>query len=245
MNAEAKRMFGVRVLVAGAANGIGEAIARTWVRQGARVAALDTASSDVEQRFRNVAGVDSIAMPLDDAAAVVRAAAAHLDGLDVVILSTDLQPMRPINDAVAQDERSRQLFARVKTYCDVALPLLKKSPAGRFVAIGLLRSAFARDAQLLRENTENSLAAHIRKLAAGCGDAGVTINCVQPGAIMTQESRAVFKADKELRDYCIQMSAAGRLGEALDVARAVLFLASDDASFVNGTALHVDGGRAS
>ncbi|MGB5345047.1 MAG: SDR family oxidoreductase [Woeseia sp.] len=238
-------MFGVRVLVAGAANGIGEAIARTCVRQGAHVAAVDTASSDVVQRFKNVAGVDSIAMSLDDATAVVKAAAAHLEGLDVVILSADLQPMRPINDAATQESRSSQLHARVKSYCDVALPLLKKSPAGRFVAIGLLRSAFARDAQLLRENTENSLAALIRRLAAGCGDAGVTINCVQPGAIMTQESRAVFKADKELRDYCISLSAARRLGEALDVGRAVLFLASDDASFVNGSALPVDGGRAS
>lgn len=244
MNAEAKRLLGVRILVCGAANGIGEAIARTCVRYDARVAAVDTASTDIEVRFKNVSGVEAIEMPLEDAKAVVKAAAAALDGLDVVILSADLQPKRPISDARQQEDHSRALFARVKGYCDAAMPLLQKSPGGRFIALGMLRSAFARDAQLLRENTENSLAALVRQLAARTGDVGVTVNYVQPGAIMTAESRAVFKADKELRDYCIQLSAAGRLGEALDVARAVLFLASDDATFVNGAGIDVDGGRA-
>lgn len=244
MNAQAKRMLGVRVLVCGAANGIGEAIARTCVRHDAHVVAADTASTDIEVRFRNVAGVNSMALPLDDAKAVIKAAAAELDGLDVVILSADLQPKRPIHDAAQQGDYSSLLFKRIREYCAASMPLLQKSPAGRFVAVGLLRSAFTRDAQLLRENSENSLATLVGQLAAGTGDAGVTVNYVQPGAIMTQESRAVFKADKELRDYCIQLSAAGRLGEALDVAKAVLFLASDDASFVNGTGVDVDGGRA-
>lgn len=244
MSAQAARMFGVRVLVAGAANGIGEAVARTCVRHDAQVVAVDTASTNIETRFSSVAGVISMAMSLEEPAAIVKAAAAELKGLDVVILSADLQPKRPVDESAAQDELSRRLQSRVKSYYDASLPFLRKSPAGRFVVIGLLRSAFARDAQLLRENTENSLAALVCKLAASTGDAGVTVNQVQPGAIMTQESRAVFKSDKALRDYCIQLSAAGRLGEALDVAKAVLFLASDDATFVNGSVVHVDGGRA-
>ena len=238
-------MLGVRVLVYGAANGIGEAIARTCVQQDARVIAVDAAVTDVESRFRNVAGIDGIAMPLDDARAVIEAAAERMDGLDVVILSADLQPKRPINDAEMQDTFTREQLARLQHCFVSALPYLKKSPGGRIVALGMLRSAFARDAQILRANSEQALAKLVRDLAADAGEYGITVNYVQPGGIMTNESRGVFKSDKELRDSCIQHSAARRLGEALEVAKAVLFLASDDATFVSGSGIKVDGGRAS
>ena len=61
---------------------------------------------------------------------------------------------------------------------------------------------------------------------------------------MTPESREVFRKDKALRDFCISSSAAKRLGEPVHVAKVVLFLASDDAVFVSGTGVAVDGGRA-
>ena len=60
---------------------------------------------------------------------------------------------------------------------------------------------------------------------------------------MTPDSREVFRKDKALRDYCIASSAAKRLGDPVDVAKVVLFLASDDAVFVSGTGVSVDGGR--
>ncbi len=60
---------------------------------------------------------------------------------------------------------------------------------------------------------------------------------------MTPTSRDVFKKDQTLRDFCIKNSAARRLGEPVDVAKVALFLASDDAAFVNGTGIAVDGGR--
>ena len=82
-----------------------------------------------------------------------------------------------------------------------------------------------------------------RALAAECGDSGITANYVQPGAIMTPVSREVFRKNKDLRDYCIATSAASRVGEPVDVAKVVLFLASDDAVFVSGAGIAVDGGR--
>ena len=59
---------------------------------------------------------------------------------------------------------------------------------------------------------------------------------------MTPESRRVFNADKDFRDYCIQRSAAKRLGEPVDIAKVALFLATDDSVFVSGTGIVVDGG---
>jgi NAD(P)-dependent dehydrogenase (short-subunit alcohol dehydrogenase family) len=82
-------------------------------------------------------------------------------------------------------------------------------------------------------------------LASETGEFGITANYGQPGAIMTPTSREAFKKDMALRDFCIAHSAAHRLGEPIDVAKVVLFLASDDAAFVNGTGVVVDGGRTS
>ncbi len=247
MNADEGRLFGVKVLVYGAANGIGEAVARTCARHAAEIVAVDGSSSDIESRFGGVSQVTGLALPQGgaDANEVISAAAQRLDGLDVVIVCGGLQPDRPIGDAAAQDRVVGGRLADVRRYFDAALPRLKRSPGGRFIVVGLLRSAFSRDAQILYESSEQSLAETIRELAADSGQLGITVNYVQPGAIMTPESRRVFVEDKELRDYCIRRSAARRLGEPLDVARVVLFLASDDATFVSGTGVAVDGGRAS
>ena len=82
-----------------------------------------------------------------------------------------------------------------------------------------------------------------RALAAECGDFGINANYVKPGAVMTPASRDVFRKNKALRDFCIRSSAASRVGEPVDIAKVVLFLASDDSVFVSGTGIAVDGGK--
>jgi len=127
--------------------------------------------------------------------------------------------------------------------CRSALPHLKKSPQGRIINIGFLRSIFAADGADAFANSEQNLAALTRALGAETGEFGITANYIQPGAIMTPTSREVFKKDMALRDFCIAQSAARRLGEPVDVAKVALFLASDDAVFVSGTGVLVDGGQ--
>jgi NAD(P)-dependent dehydrogenase (short-subunit alcohol dehydrogenase family) len=127
--------------------------------------------------------------------------------------------------------------------CRGALPYLKKSPAGRIINIGFLRNIFSAEGTESCARAERDLAAITHALAAETGKFGITANYVQPGAIMTAASREVFRKDKKLRDFCISSSAASRLGEPVDVAKVVLFLASDDAVFVSGTGIAVDGGR--
>ncbi len=129
--------------------------------------------------------------------------------------------------------------------CRAALPHLKKSPAGRIINMGFLRSCFAVNGGEANARAEQDLANLTRALAAESGKFGVTANYIQPGAVMTPESREVFRKDKALRDYCIQSSAASRVGEPVDIAKVALFLASDDAVFVSGTGVAVDGGRTS
>ena len=128
--------------------------------------------------------------------------------------------------------------------CRSALPHMQKSPAGRIINIGFLRSVFATNGAAACVVARKDLAALTRALAAETGEFSITANYVQPGAIMTPTAREVFRKDRALRDYCIANSAAKRVGEPVDIAKVVLFLASDDAGFVSGTGIVVDGGSA-
>jgi NAD(P)-dependent dehydrogenase (short-subunit alcohol dehydrogenase family) len=245
--AEPLRLYGMKALVTSAAGGIGEAVARTLVKHGAEVLAVDGPKTGIEQHFASVRGVRGLATKFDDPdriPALVEDAAAKLGALDILVNEFPLTPKTPIAEEGGRlDELLRLRAELIMAMCRSALPYLKKSPAGRIINMGFLRSAFAADATAVSHRAERDLAAVSRALAAEIGGFGITANYVQPGGIMTPESRDVFRKDKALRDYCIASSAAKRLGEPVDVAKVVLFLASDDAVFVSGTGVAVDGGR--
>lgn len=244
---EALRLYGLKVVVMAGASGIGEAVSRTLVKHGAEVLALDTESSGIRGVYKKVRGVTgrAIGSAVDDiGAAVVEAAKEELGGIDILINYLELPQQSPINDANVEDY-DRLVKTRTAIYESVtnaALPYLKKSPAGRIICIGFVRSVFGVEGEAAYNKSRESLMAFCKRIAMAHGDAGISANYIQPGAIMTRESRKVFAAARELRDYCIQRSAARRLGETVDVAKVALFLATDDAVFVNGTGVMVDGG---
>lgn len=246
---EAMRLFGLKAIVTGAANGIGEAIARTFVKHGAQVLSVDSADSGIETLFSAVRGITGFAADLtrpESTVNIVDAVSSKLGRLDILVNNYAVQSDSPISDG--DDEALKDLLdkkmAVMSKLCEAALPLLKKSPAGRIINIGFIRSSFTREGDGAYASSQTALAEFTKFLAATCGEFGITANYVQPGAIMTPDSRAVFNKDTALRDYCIKRSAARRLGEPVDVAKVALFLATDDSVFVSGTGIVVDGGEA-
>jgi len=243
------RLYGLKALVTNAGNGIGEAISRTLIKHGTNVLAVDTGNSGVEQHFASVKGIEGHSANLTDATrmpALIEDAVERLGGIDILINDFPLQAEAPLADGDAQLDRLLESRADlVMSICRSALPHLKKSPAGRIINIGFLRSIFAADGAGAFAKSEQDLGALTRALGAETGEFGITANYIQPGAIMTPTSREVFRKDMALRDFCISHSAARRLGEPVDIAKVALFLASDDAVFVSGTGVLVDGGRTS
>jgi len=243
------RLYGLNALVTNAASGIGEAISRTLIKHGAKVLAVDSANSGVEQHFRSVKGIEGHSASLTDAVrmpALVEETVSQLGGIDILVNEFPLHGDAPLADGDAQLGKLLEARAElIMALCRSALPHLKKSPAGRIINVGFLRSVFAADGAEAFEKSEQNLAALTRALGAETGEFGITANYIQPGAIMTSKSREVFKKNMALRDFCIGQSAARRLGEPVDIAKVALFLASDDSAFVNGTGLLVDGGRTS
>jgi NAD(P)-dependent dehydrogenase (short-subunit alcohol dehydrogenase family) len=168
----------------------------------------------------------------------------QLRNLDIVVNDFPLAFDMPMNASAKPLEGLLQSRATLTmSVCRAALPHLKKSPAGRIINMGFLRSCFAADAHNAAERAEQDLRNLTRALAVEIGEFGINANYVQPGGVMTPGSRELFRKDKSLRDYCIKRSAARRIGEPVDIAKVVLFLASDDSVFVSGTGIAVDGGR--
>jgi 3-oxoacyl-[acyl-carrier protein] reductase len=245
--ADALRLFGLRAVVTGAGGGIGEAIVRTLVKHGAEVLAIDSTNSGIETHFKGVRGVRGAPIDLnavDAATKVGELASSELGVVDIVVCNLGARSEGPISDG--NDEALSSLLARkndlVEGICRQLLPMMKSSPAGRIIVLGFNRSVFAKDGSDSYAKSEAAIADLTSRLAAEVAEFGINANYIQLGAVMTPESRRVFNSDKELRDFCIQRSAAKRLGEPVDVAKVALFLATDDSVFVSGTGIVVDGG---
>ena len=245
--AEPLRLYGLNALVLSAGSGIGEANARTLVKHGATVLAVDTNNSGVERYFAAVKGISGLSTNLVDVEqmpTLVQEAVDQMGGIDILVNDFPLSFDAPMKASAESLERLLQSRAAMTlSVCRAALPHLKKSPAGRIINMGFLRSSFAADASAAFDKATQDLANLTRALAVEIGEFGITANYVQPGGVMTPGSRDLFRRDKALRDHCIKSSAARRLGEPVDIAKVVLFLASDDAVFVSGTGIAVDGGR--
>jgi NAD(P)-dependent dehydrogenase (short-subunit alcohol dehydrogenase family) len=247
--ANALRLFGLRSVVTGAASGIGEAIVRTLVKHGSEVLALDSANSGIENHFASVRGVHGAVADInsaDVAARIGELAADALGVVDIVVCNFNLFGDAPISDK--DDDALLRIVKRQNTLvegiCEQLLPMMQSSPAGRIIILGLNRAVFSQDGLESYARSESAMAETTRRLAADNADVGINVNYIQPGAVMTPESRRVFNNDKALRDYCIQRSAAKRLGEPVDIAKVALFLATDDSVFVSGTGIVADGGIA-
>ncbi len=243
--ADALRLYGLKAVVTAAADGIGEAVARTFAKHGADVLAVDTAESGVDSALRRVKGIVPLIAEDGDGAIPVSTVREHLGGLDILVNNY----AGPVDAAAGAGEGEQNallevMLERISATSAAMAGLLKRSPAGRIINVGCLRSSFGRDGADRFAASEQALARVTAALAADYGEHGITANYIQPGAVMTSVSRPVFDADKGFRDWCIAASAARRLGEPIDIAKVALFLATDDAVFVSGAGITVDGGNA-
>ena len=245
--ANALRLFGLRAVVTSAASGVGEAIVRTLIKHGAEVLAVDSANSGIESHFDSVRGVHGAVCDInapDVGSRLSELASTELGVVDIVVCNFNLYADAPISDGM--DDALAQLVSRnsalMEGITEQLLPMMKSSPAGRIILLGFNRSVFAEDGDESYAKSRAAIADLTARLAADTAQHGINVNYIQPGAIMTPESRRIFNNDKSLRDYCIQRSAAKRLGEPVDVAKVALFLATDDSVFVSGTGIVVDGG---
>jgi 3-oxoacyl-[acyl-carrier protein] reductase len=244
------RFAGRSALVTGASRGLGRAIAVAFAREGARVGiGFRSHAADAEQTLAEVtaAGGTGVLLPFDvrDQGAVESALRRFADsgGLDILVN----------NAGVVQD----QLFALMAreawdavvgtdltgTYlcCRAAVPLLLAQRRGAIVNVASVAGLRASPGQANYAAAKGGVVALTATLAAELAPRGIRVNAVVPGLLATGIGARLDRRVAEQRRAAIPL---GRFGEGEEVARAVLFLASDEASYVVGQCLAVDGGLA-
>ena len=126
--------------------------------------------------------------------------------------------------------------------CQACIPHLKHSPRGRIVNIGSIMTTLAGEGMGAYTTSKHAVAGLTKTLALELGEFGITANYIQPGAIVTGITKASIDAGPEFEAFWSEKSALGRLGQPKDIASAINFLVSNDASFITGHGLVVDGG---
>ena len=238
-------------IITGAASGIGKATTTLFTDEGAKVLAVDLPGSpldDVHGNDTNVKTLEQDVTAPEAADSIVNAALEAFGRID--ILFNNAGTVGAGGEVESHDEADWMFVTDVNLHSmyritKAAIPALKESGAGRIVNVGSIRSDFADSGAAAYTATKHAVAGLTKVLACELGAHGVTANYVQPGAIITGITGPAFEAMPEYGKYWQDRASVGRHGQPEDIANAVLYLASDDASFVSGIGLMIDGGATS
>lgn len=249
------RLGGKVAVVTGAASGIGRASAERFAAEGARVVVADLDADAAEKAAAAIAENGGEATHVrcdvaraDDARAMVEAAVARYGGLDVLFNNAGYSnPPHPVEETT-EEEMDRALAVNVKGVflCSrAAVPALREGGGGSIIVNASIMGVRARPG-FTAYAASKAAAIHLaRTLALELAGENIRVNCLAP-VVTDTPMLDTFVGDRdpeEGRAAFVSTIPLGRLAQPTDVASAALYLASDDAGYITGVVLPVDGGR--
>jgi NAD(P)-dependent dehydrogenase (short-subunit alcohol dehydrogenase family) len=238
-------------IVTGAANGIGLGIAWRFAAEGARLLLVDRQGerlAEVERELRGTgAEVKAIAVDLaspEAPATVIEACRAAFGRLDILVNNAGIGGSRPVGE-LEEDEWRRMIdvnLTAVFRLSKEALSLLSREGTGRIVNMTSVFGLVGFRGSSNYAASKAGLIALTRSMAIDYAKDGITVNAIAPGLILTEMSKRNLDTKPWFRQVMYDATPIRRMGTPEDIAGAALFLASDDASFVTGHVLTVDGG---
>ena len=235
------------VLVTGGGSGIGRAVARAFLDNGATVAVVGRRTEKLEETLAGHPDDRALAVTADLAdrstvREVVETVVGKLGRLDVVVNNAATYSAQEFTDLTAEEWdafRSTNLDAFV-FLAQAALPELERT-GGNLVNVGSVSGLRGDWGQAAYNATKAAVMNFVQSVALDWGARGVRLNNVAPAFTRTEATAAVGTDEASLRPF-VNRIALGRPGQPEDIAPAVLFLASADAAYVTGATLAVDGG---
>ena len=247
------RHTGKVAVCAGSATGMGAETAFRLATEGAAVTIGDVnleAAQALAERIK-AAGGDAVAEAFDIADeasvnALIQGAARRHGGLDIMhVNAADLRVVRKDGDALTTDlavfDRSVEVNLRGHLLCTrAAIPLMQERGRGAIVYTSSAASKTAAPSLMSYYITKAALNGLMRHVATRWGPEGIRANAICPGVVLTETVKRNMKP--EVIEASLKRLASPRLGTAVDIAALVAFLLSDEAEWINGQAISIDGG---
>ena len=241
-------LTGMTALVTGASGGIGSAIAKSLVAQGAKVA-LSGTREDALKAVQAEIGGETVILPcnLGDSAAVDALVPSAMDALggqlDILVnnagVTRDGLILR-MKDEDWSDVIRINLEAAFRL-CRAAAKPMMKARFGRIISVTSVVGVTGNPGQANYAASKAGLIGMSKSLAQELASRGITVNCIAPGFIASAMTDGLPDAQKDALNARIP---AGHMGEGADIAAAAVYLASREAGYVTGQTLHVNGGMA-
>jgi NAD(P)-dependent dehydrogenase (short-subunit alcohol dehydrogenase family) len=247
------RLSGKSAVITGAANGIGRATAEAFAVEGARIVATDIDADGLQLLHEDLDGkgaecvtvVGDVSDP-GDARRMIEAAVEHYGRIDILVANAGVIPLGTIVEATPEDwdhvmsVDGRGMFLT----CKYAIEAMLETGGGSIVCLSSISGLAGQSRQSTYGPAKFAASGLTMHLAVEWAEHGIRVNAVAPGTIRTEAVRRLPEqpGGAEYVEEIRKMHPMGRLGEPEEVARAIVFLASDDASFITGAILPVDGG---
>lgn len=250
-----ERLIGKKVFITGGASGIGRAICTLFAQESAQIFVADIDIDGGLETTRLVTNQGGSAnfhqTDVSDSQSVlesIQAATDTMGGIDILVNDAAAFVFGTVEQASAKDwERvlGVNVLGTVHTVKE-ALPFLRNSTSPSIVNIASVSSFIAQPAFVPYNTSKGALLQLTRCLAIDLAEDGIRVNCVCPGSIYTPATERHIAFEKANKEEFLKEAGEGsflkRVGTPEEVAYAALFLASDEASFITGTQLVVDGG---
>jgi 3-oxoacyl-[acyl-carrier protein] reductase len=239
-------------IVTGGGGGLGEGICHRLARAGAAVAAADIDRGKAERVAREVSsgGGRCIALEADvsdrgSVETMVEQTASELGGIDILVNNAAIYPLRPWQE-IEEEEWDRVLSVNLKGYflcARAAFPHMQPRGNGRIINVASITFFIGWAGFLDYVSSKGAVVGFTRTLAREVGPEGVTVNAISPGAFPTDAER-VHPDQEALNQRILEQQCLKRRGTPEDVGNLVTFLASEEASFITGQTIMIDGGWA-